>query len=86
MTHWNIEMSVSVVMTIVAGIVLICHWTPKKHKVVWLSAGIGAVLGGVLMFVIEEPYLFPLNYAVGTFTGAVFELIGRIIRRIRHGY
>ena len=53
MTHWNIEMSVSVVMTIVAGIVLICHWTPKQHKVVWWSAGIGAVLGGVLMFVIE---------------------------------
>jgi hypothetical protein len=38
------------------------------------------------MFVIEEPYLFPLNYAVGTFTGAVFEWTGRIVRRIRDGY
>ena len=86
MGNWNIEMTVAVVMAIVAGFVLIGHWTPKEHKVVWWGAGIGAVLGVVLMFVMEEPYLFPLNYAVGTFTGAFFEWIGRIIRRIRHGY
>jgi uncharacterized BrkB/YihY/UPF0761 family membrane protein len=86
MGNWNIEMTVAVVMAIVAGFVLIGHWTPKEHKVVWWGAGIGAVLGVVLMFVMEEPYLFPLNYAVGTFTGAVFEWIGRIVRRIRDGY
>jgi len=86
MGNWNVEMTVAVVMAIVAGFVLIGHWTPKEHKVVWWGAGIGAVLGVVLMFVMEEPYLFPLIYAVGTFAGAVFEWTGRIVRRIRDGY
>jgi uncharacterized oligopeptide transporter (OPT) family protein len=82
----NTTMTVSIVLAIVAGIVLVTHWTPKKHKVVWWGAGIGAILGVVLMFVMEEAYLFPLDYAVGTFTGAVFEWIGRIVRRLRDGY
>ena len=86
MGNWDKMMTVSVVLTIVAGFVLVGHWSPKEHKVVWWGAGIGATLGVALMFVIEEPYLFPLNYAVGTFTGAVFEWIGRIVRRLRDGY
>ena len=86
MVYWGKMMAVSVVLAIAAGFVLITHWTPKKHTVVWCGAGIGAILGFVLMFVMEEPYLFPLIYAVGTFTGAVFEWISRIVRRIRDGY
>jgi hypothetical protein len=86
MEHWGKMMAISVALTIVAGIVLVAHWTPKEHKVVWWGAGIGAIFGVVLMFVMEEPYLFPLNYAVGTFTGAVFEWVGRIVRRLRNGY
>jgi hypothetical protein len=86
MEYWGKMMAVSVVMAIAAGFVLIAHWTPEKHKVVWWGAGIGAILGVVLMFVMEEPYLLPLIYAVGTFTGAVFEWTGRIVRRIRDGY
>lgn len=86
MERWDETMAVSVVLAILAGFVLVGHWSPKQHKVVWWSAGIGVTLGVVLMFVIEEAYLFPLNFAVGTFTGAVFEWIGRIVRRLRDGY
>jgi hypothetical protein len=83
MEYWDRTTAVSVVLAIVAGFVLIGHWSPKEHKVVWCGAGIGAVFGVVLSFVIGDPFLFPLNFAVGTFTGAVFEWISRIVRRIR---
>jgi hypothetical protein len=86
MEQWDQMRAVSVVLTLIAGLVLIGHWSPKQHKVVWWGAGIGTILGVALMFVIGEPYLFPLNYAVGTFTGAVFEWIGKIVRRLRDGY
>jgi Na+-driven multidrug efflux pump len=86
MEPWDKTMTVSVVLAIVAGFVLVGHWSPKEHKVVWWGAGIGTILGVVLMFVTGAPYLFPLNCAVGTFAGAVFEWIGRIIRRLRDGY
>jgi lysylphosphatidylglycerol synthetase-like protein (DUF2156 family) len=86
MEHWDKTMAVSVALAIVAGIVLVAHWSPREHKVVWWAAGIGAILGVVLSLAIGDPFLLPLTYAAGTFTGAVLEGIGRVVRRIRDGY
>jgi hypothetical protein len=85
-------MSLSTILAIIAGVLLILHW--KGPNAVWAGAALGAIVGLVLGFIrgdwvlvigYTEAHwgLLALSFAVGTFAGTIVEWIGRIVRRLR---
>ena len=84
-------MSLSTILAIVAGVLLIVHW--KGPNAVWAGAAVGAIAGLVLGIIrgdwvlvvgyTEANYgLLTLGFAAGTFAGTVFEWISRIANRL----
>jgi len=85
-------MSLTTILAIVAGVLLIVHW--KGPNAVWAGAALGAIVGLVLGLIrgdwvlvvgyTEANYgLLLISFAVGTFAGTVVEWAIRIARRLR---
>lgn len=86
-------MSLSTILAIVAGVLLIVHW--KGPNAVWAGAAVGAIAGLVLGIIrgdwvlvvgyTEANYgLLTLGFAAGTFAGTVVEWAVRIARKLRN--
>jgi hypothetical protein len=84
--------SLSTILAIIAGVLLIVHW--KGPNAVWGGAAVGAIVGLVLGFIrgdwvlvvgYTEAHwgLLTLSFAAGTFAGTVIEWVFRIARRSR---
>jgi len=84
-------MSLSTILAIIAGVLLILHW--KGPNAVWAGAALGAIVGLVLGIIrgdwvlvvgyTEANYgLLTLGFAAGTFAGTVVEWVVRIVRRM----
>jgi len=85
-------MSLSTILAIVAGVLLIVHW--KLPNAVWAGAAVGAIAGLVLGVIrgdwvlvvgyTEANYgLLLISFAAGTFAGTIVEWVVRIARRLR---
>jgi hypothetical protein len=86
-------MSLSTILAIVAGVLLILHW--KGPNAVWAGAALGAIVGLVLGFIrgdwvlvvgYTEAHwgLLTFSFAIGTFAGTVIEWVMRIAKRPRN--
>ena len=73
-------MSLSTILAIVAGVLLILHW--KGPNAVWGGAGLGAIVGLIIALVKGDWGLLALSFAVGTFAGTFFEWVPRIGKRL----
>jgi hypothetical protein len=76
-------MTVSTVLAIVAGVLLVLHW--KGPNAVWGGAGLGAIVGLIIALVKGDWSLLALSFAAGTFAGMVFEWLPKIAKRLARG-
>lgn len=71
-------MSIEIILTVVAGILLLLHWS--SPYIVWGGAIIGVVVGSVASPLAGDWEFFPWSFAVGTFIGVISEWIVRTSR------
>jgi len=74
-------MSLTTILAIVAGVLLLLHW--KGPNAVWGGALLGAIVGLILAIINGDWGLMALIFALGTFAGTFFEWIHRIANRFR---
>ena len=73
-------MELRVILAIIAGVLLIIFWGGRNA--VWGGATLGVIVGLIVAVVSGDWGLLALIFAIGTFAGTFFELIGRLSKRV----
>lgn len=76
-------MEVTTILAIVAGVLLLLPW--KGRSAVWGGATLGAFIGLLIGLIVGDWGLMALSFAIGTFAGTFFEVVGRLANKLRSG-
>ena len=74
-------MDIAHILAIIAGVLLILQW--NNRGAVWGGATLGTVIGFIVALVTGNWNLLALIFAIGTFTGTVFEWLGRLSQKYK---